>query len=135
MKITRSGERLSDDSRPHELSTLLDELSVRAVMKEYLSQSGDSEWVNETKHDCRHQGEPHGNEEIVFHESLSDESEIRQQRIDELDSNEGSNDPAETINQQIAPKQRCRSHRPIPHASKGQRDQNDDNQCIEDYGR
>src|SRR5437762_6966918 len=82
-------------------------------MKEYLCQSGDSEWVNETKHDCRHQGEPHGNEEIVFHESLSDESEIRQQRIDELDSHEGSNDPAETINQQIAPKQRCRSHRPI----------------------
>jgi hypothetical protein len=72
-----SGEHLSDDSRPHELSTLLDELSVRVVMKEYLCQSGDSEWVNEAKHDCRHQGEPHGNEEIFFHESLSDESEIR----------------------------------------------------------
>src|ERR1700730_11884294 len=52
VKISRSRERLANDSRPHELSILLDELSVRAVAKEYLCQCGDSEWVNDAKHDC-----------------------------------------------------------------------------------
>lgn len=60
---------------------------------------------------------------------------MRQQHVDELDSYKGSNDPAETINYEIASKQRCRSHRPIPYASQSQRDQNDDNQRIENDRR
>src|SRR5271169_4168883 len=50
VKITRSGERLSNDSRADELSIFLYELSVRTVMEKYLCQSGDSERINEAKH-------------------------------------------------------------------------------------
>src|SRR5260370_23328607 len=117
VKIARAGECLPNDSRPYELSIFLDELSVRAVVKEYLCQSRDSKRVDEAEHDGCYQSEPHGNEEILFHKGLLYKSQIREQHIDHLNPYEGSDDSSDAIEQQIAAKQYRRSHRPITHAS------------------
>src|SRR5207245_6035114 len=57
---------------------------------------------------------------FFFMKALSDKSQIRQQHIDQLDSDKWSNDSPDAIEQQVAAKKRGRSDRPIPHASESQ---------------
>src|SRR5438552_18309750 len=68
---------------------------------------------------------------FFFMKALSDKSQIRQQHIDQLDSDKWSNDSPDAIEQQVAAKKRGRSDRPIPHASESQWNQRNDNQGVE----
>ena len=47
----------------------------------------------------------------------------------------GARMPPSAVDQQVAPQQRRRAHRPVAHAGQRQRDQRDDDQRIEDDGR
>src|SRR6266849_458092 len=69
-----------------------------------------------------------------FFISSSNNTEIRQQYVDEFDSDKRRNDPAYTVDQQIALQQSRRTQGPIAHAAESEWNKSDDNQCVEDYG-
>src|SRR3979490_82930 len=56
-------------------------------------------------------------------------------KVDELDANEGTDDPAGAIDKKIAPQNACRADRPIGHAAQCQGNERDDDQSVEDDRR
>src|SRR5207245_9268023 len=80
VKVARARERLSDDSRSHDLAVSYDQLSVGAVREQYLGQTCDSQRVQNSEHHRRNQGEPQSDQKILFHKFLKqseDTSAIR----------------------------------------------------------
>src|SRR5229473_246610 len=65
----------------------------------------------------------------------SNNSEIRQQYVDEFDSDKRCNDPAYTVDQQIALQQGRRTQVPIAYAAQSEWNKSDDNQCVENHRR
>src|SRR3954467_6012012 len=55
--------------------------------------------------------------------------------VDRLDADEGNDDTAEAVDQQVAPEQCAGPDRAIGDALQRQRDQCDDNKCVEDDRR
>jgi len=49
VEVARCGEGLADDARADELTVLSDELAVRLVLEEHLSDPGDDEWIDEAE--------------------------------------------------------------------------------------
>src|SRR5271169_2686552 len=56
----------------------------------------------------------------------SNNSKVRQQYVDELDSNKRGNDPTQAVDQQVALEQSRRTQRAIAHATESERNQGDD---------
>jgi len=54
-------------------------------------------------------------------------------QVDGLDADEGNDDAAQTVDEEVAPQQRGRAHRPVGHALERQRDERDDDERIEDH--
>jgi hypothetical protein len=50
MKITGFGKSLPDDSRSHGLTGLFNQLAIGALRKQRLSQTCDSQWIQDSKH-------------------------------------------------------------------------------------
>jgi hypothetical protein len=50
MKIARASKSLADDSRPCHSAIPLDELPIRAVMKQNLREAGDCERIDQAEH-------------------------------------------------------------------------------------
>src|SRR5713101_5224804 len=70
MKIARASKSLSDDSRPYHSAIPLDELPIRAAMKQNLREAGDCERIYHAEDQGCNRSEPDGDEEIFFHKSL-----------------------------------------------------------------
>src|SRR5467141_903089 len=68
-----------------------------------------------------------------FFISSSNNSKIRQQYVDEFDSDKWRNDPTYTVDQQIALQQSRRTQGPIAHAAESEWNKSDDNQCVENH--
>src|ERR1700681_934529 len=64
----------------------------------------------------------------------SNNSKIRQQHVDKLDSDKRCNNSANAIDQQVPLQQSRRAERTIPHATQREWDQGDDDQRVENYG-
>src|SRR5262245_15914316 len=61
-------------------------------------------------------------------DQLEDETE-------ELDADEGRDEPSQAVDEQRAPQERRRPEGPVAHAAERQRDQQDDDDRVEDDGR
>src|SRR6266478_3580585 len=70
-----------------------------------------------------------------FFISSSNHPKIRQQYVDELDSDERRNNSAYAVDQQIALQQGRRAERTIAHATERKRDESHNNQSVENHGR
>src|SRR5258706_9205173 len=69
-----------------------------------------------------------------FFITSSNHPKIRQQHVDKFDSDKGSNNSANAIQQQVPLQQSRRAERPITHAAQRERDQGDDDQRVKNYG-
>src|ERR1700719_485360 len=69
-----------------------------------------------------------------FFITSSNNSQIRQQYVDKLDSDKRSDDSPNAIDQQVALQQSRRTKRAVAHAAQSERDQGDDDQSVENYG-
>src|SRR5579875_2920936 len=58
-----------------------------------------------------------------------------QHQIDQFDADEGGNDAANAVDQQVTPQQQTRSNRAILDAAQSERYQGDDDEGVEDHGR
>src|SRR5437867_12826213 len=54
--------------------------------------------------------------------------------VDRLDADEGDDDAADAVDEEVAPEQRVRAQRPTCDAAERQRDQRDDDHGVEDHG-
>src|SRR5216684_2783777 len=63
----------------------------------------------------------------------SNNAKIRQQYVDELDSDKRRDDSTHAIDQQVAAQQGRRTQWTIPHAAESERNQGDDDQSIENH--
>src|SRR5258708_37949746 len=68
-----------------------------------------------------------------FFISSSNNSKIRQQYVDELDSDKRCGDSSHAIDQQVAAQQSRRTQRTIAHAAESERNQGNDNHCVENH--
>src|SRR5260221_8015398 len=84
------------------------------------SEARDHEGVQNSEHHRRNQSEPQSDQEILFHKSSHD-PKVRQQYVDDLDTDKWRNDPADAINQQVALEQSRRTKWAITHAAKSER--------------
>src|SRR5687768_4324192 len=67
--------------------------------------------------------------------SMSRQSEKNEHDINELDTDERHHEPAESVDPEISAENRGRPGRPIPDAAKGERNERDDDQRIENHAR
>src|SRR5580700_11735102 len=70
-----------------------------------------------------------------FFINSSNNPKIRQQYVDEFDSEKRSNNSTYAVDQQIALQQGRCAEWTVAHPAKGQRDECNDNQGVENYGR
>src|SRR5580704_15295151 len=70
-----------------------------------------------------------------FFIASSNHPKIRQQHVDEFDSEKRGNNSTHAVDQQIALQQGRGAKRTIAHSTKSQRNESNDNQSVENYGR
>src|ERR1700677_791215 len=70
-----------------------------------------------------------------FFISSSNNLKIRQQYVDQFNSDERGNDSTHAVDQQVVAKKGGRTQGPVPYATESEWNQSDDNQSVENYGR
>jgi len=135
MKVPIGGKGLTDNQRSHNSSVLLNQLAIRLRGKEELPQSRHRQRVEQPEHYRRYYGHHHCNSNVFFHNFFSRQMQERYDDINQLDADERSNHSTHSINQQILPQQRGSPHRAVPDSSKGQRDESDNDQRVENHRR
>src|SRR6266498_4170345 len=67
--------------------------------------------------------------------ALSGKPSLRDQDVDDLDSDEGHDDATDAVDQKVIPQENGGGERPVLYAAQRQRNQDNDDQGVEDYVR
>ena len=135
-KVTVRGKGLAHIGSTDHTAVEFYDLSIACVGADQLGHSPQHEYVTEREEDAKDERQAESIEE-TFHIRLRIRSWLEEEthyEVNEFDTDEGNQDAAQAVNQQVATKQCTGTDGLVFHAAQSQRDEGRNNQRIEDNG-
>ncbi len=135
-KVTVGGKGLAHIGSTYHAAVEFHDLGIACVGADQLGHSPQHEYVTEREEDAKDERQAESIEE-TFHIRLRIRSWLEEEthyEVNEFDTDEGNQDAAQAVNQQVATKQRTGTDGLVFHAAQSQRDEGRNNQRIEDNG-
>jgi len=136
MKVPWLAELLTDQLASNCLAIVNYERPASLTWKNQLRDRSHDPRIDQSRHHDQHEREENsGTKLFPYHDIflLLDRVNQDENDIDELDADEGDNEPADAVDDEIAAEDYSRRRRTVFHSSQRERNQSDDNERVEDH--
>jgi hypothetical protein len=126
---------MPDEARAHGLAVSNDQAPVRLAGKSRLGDARDEQRVGDPREERERERMPPARREVD--RAWADlfrlgEMEDDEEHVDDLDADEGRDDAAEAVDDEVVAEQARGADRPVLDAAEGERNQGDDDERVED---